>query len=71
MPSEEYYQVVEARRSPRCLPLGSGASACPVAGSVSPAWADLAAGLEELKGFGLDDPTIPDNTVAIIGLSPC
>ena len=29
-------------------------------------WADLAAGLEELKGFGLDDPTIPDNTVAII-----
>ena len=23
-------------RSPRCLPLGSGASACPVAGSVSP-----------------------------------
>ncbi len=29
-------------------------------------WADLAAGLEELKGFGLDDPTMPDNTAAII-----
>ena len=28
-------------------------------------WADLAAGAEELSAFGLDDPTIPDNTVAI------
>ncbi len=29
------------------------------------AWADLAAGPEELSEFGLNDPTIPDNTVAI------
>lgn len=29
------------------------------------AWADLAAGPEELSAFGLDDPTIPDNSVAI------
>ena len=29
------------------------------------AWADLAAGPEELSAFGLEDPTIPDNTVAI------
>ena len=28
-------------------------------------WADLAAGPEELSAFGLDDPTIPDNSVAI------
>ena len=28
-------------------------------------WADLAAGPEELSAFGLDDPTIPDNTMAI------
>lgn len=29
------------------------------------AWADLAAGPEELSAFGLNDPTIPDNSVAI------
>ena len=29
------------------------------------AWADLAATAEELSAFGLDDPTIPDNSVAI------
>jgi acetyl esterase/lipase len=28
-------------------------------------WADLAAGPDELSAFGLDDPTIPDNMVAI------
>ncbi|MYJ02263.1 MAG: alpha/beta hydrolase, partial [Chloroflexi bacterium] len=28
-------------------------------------WADLAAGPEELSAFGLEDPTIPDNSVAI------
>ena len=28
-------------------------------------WADLAAGPEELSAFGLEDPTIPDNTMAI------
>ena len=28
-------------------------------------WADLAAGPEELSAFGQDDPTIPDNTLAI------
>ncbi len=37
----------------------------PTGGIGLSAWADLAAGPEELSAFGLDDPTIPDNTVAI------
>lgn len=31
------------------------------------AWADLAASPEELAPFGLEDPTIPDNSIAIKG----
>ena len=37
----------------------------PTGGIGLSAWADLAASPEELSAFGLDDPTIPDNTVAI------
>ena len=37
----------------------------PTGGIGLSAWADLAAGPEELSAFGHDDPTIPDNTVAI------
>ena len=37
----------------------------PTGGIGLSAWADLAAGPEELSAFGLNDPTIPDNTMAI------
>lgn len=37
----------------------------PTAGIGLSPWADLAAGPEELSAFGTDDPTIPDNMVAI------
>ena len=37
----------------------------PTGGIGLSAWTDLAASPEELSAFGLDDPTIPNNTVAI------
>ena len=37
----------------------------PTGGIGLSAWADLAAGPEELSAFGLEDPTIPDNSFAI------
>ena len=37
----------------------------PTGGIGLSAWADLAAGPEELSAFGLEDPTIPDNSAAI------